>query len=160
MQSFHYVDHPTFSSAYPISKIHIIWDCSTQHDESYMFRKHDNGFLPNHSSFRVVDIMHFVKYNPLNVSYHLSPSIQIVSQNFSSHDNATSLRIHRNITSDDTYRIELFGELSIFLVGKGFDWRGVDNFPFVFQSQSDTILRHYCFTSTGMCSHKNTLFLL
>jgi len=134
MQSLHHVDHPSFGPPHPISEIHIVGDSCTQHNQSYMFGKHDNGLLPNHSSFGVVDIVHLVKNDPLNVSYHLSPSVQIVPQYFCSHDHTACLRIHCDITSYYSHGIEFFRKLAILLIGECFDWGCVDYLSFVLQS--------------------------
>jgi hypothetical protein len=134
MKSFHDVDHSPFSSSNPVCKLHIIWYCRTQHDNTNVFRKHDNSLFPDDSSFLIVYVMHLIKYDPLNISYHFSSSIQIISQNFGCHDNARCLWIQGNISSYNSDRFKLLTQLTILLITQCLNRRSVDNFSFVFIS--------------------------
>ena len=160
MHSFHHIYHSSFCSAHPIGKIHIIGDGSTEHDQSDVFRKHDNSFFPNHTPFRIIYVMNFVENDPLNISDHFCSSVKVVSENLSSHNDATSMRVHADITCDYTNRVKLFWKLSIFLIWKSFDWRSINNFSFMFHRQSNTILSYNSFTGTCVSRHKNTLLFL
>lgn len=71
MESLHDVDGSVFSATDPIGKVHIVGDSCTEHDESDMFWKHDDGLFPNHPSFWVVDIVDLIENHPLDVSDHL-----------------------------------------------------------------------------------------
>ncbi len=103
MECFHNINHSSFGSTDPVCELHIVRYSSTEHNNPNMLRKHNNGFLPNDTSLLIIYIMDLVKYNPLNVSYHLGSSIKIVSQNLSCHDYTRSLLIHWNVSSYYTY---------------------------------------------------------
>jgi hypothetical protein len=108
MQRFHYIDNSSLGSSYPIRKIHVVRDCGAKHDKTNMFWQHNNGFFPNHTSLLVIDVMHLIENDPLNVSDHLCAAIEIVPQDFSGHDHATRLGIHTHVSRDDPDRVKQF----------------------------------------------------
>lgn len=99
MEGLHDVYHSSLGPAHPIGEIHVIGHSGTEHDESDVFRQHDDSLLPHHSSLLVVDVVHFVENDPLDVSDHLCPPVEVVSQDLGSHDDATRLRVHTHVTS-------------------------------------------------------------
>lgn len=48
-----------------------------------MWREHDDDFFPDHAALHVVDIVDFIKYNPLDVANEIGAFVQHASQNFS-----------------------------------------------------------------------------
>ena len=117
MKSFHNINNSPFGPTDPISKLHIVRYCGTEHNNTNMFRKHDDSFFPDNTSFLIINIMNFIKNNPLNIPDHFSTSIQIIPKYFSSHDDTTSLLIHTDITSYYSHRVELLTQFTIFLIG-------------------------------------------
>lgn len=160
VKRLHNVNDPSFGSANPICKVHIIWNCGAQHDNSDVFRQHDNGLLPDNASLLIINVMDFVEDDPLNVSDHLCASVKIVSKNFCGHDHATCLLVHADVTCDDSDVLspEFHAELSVFLIGKGLYRRSVNYFTFMLDCQGHSVFCDDGLTSAGVSGHKDTLF--
>lgn len=93
MESFHYINHSSFSPSDPISKFHVIRYRSWQHNNSNMFRQHDNSFLPYNTSLFIIYVMNLIENNPLYIPNHLRSSVKIITQNFCGHNDTRCLLI-------------------------------------------------------------------
>ena len=71
MKGFHHIYDSPLGSSNPVGKIHVVGYGCTEHDESNMFGKHNDGFFPDDSSFRVVDIVNLIKDDPLYIFDHV-----------------------------------------------------------------------------------------
>lgn len=75
MECLHDIDHSPFGPAYPICKLHIVRYSGTEHDNSDMFRQHNDSLFPDNPSFLIVYVVNLIENDPLNVPYHLGPSV-------------------------------------------------------------------------------------
>ena len=102
VKCLHHIYYSSLGPSHPIRKVHVVGNSRTEHDESDVLWQHDDGFLPDNASLLIVDVVHLVEDDPLDVSDHLRPSVEVVSQDFSSHDHATCLGVHAHIACYDT----------------------------------------------------------
>ena len=86
-----------------------------------MIWKHDDDLLPDHPSFRIVDVVHFVKYDKLDVADNIGSPVEHTSQDLGRHDQATSLRVDLNISCQDTDLVKGLPEVAELLVAQGLD---------------------------------------
>lgn len=68
-----------------------------------MFWQQYNGFLPDHSSIFIINIVNLVKYDPFDIFYHLGTPVKVIPQYLCCHYQTARLLIHTNIPSDDAY---------------------------------------------------------
>jgi len=134
MQSFHDIDNSPLCSSHPVGEVHIVRYSSTEHDQANMLRKHNNGLLPYNSSLSIVYVMNLIEDDPLDISYHFSTSVQVITQNLGCHNDTASLRIHTYVSCHYSHWVKLFRQLPIFLIGKSLYRGGIYDFSFVFQS--------------------------
>lgn len=73
------MDLSAFGSAHPVGELHVVRHGSTEHDDSNMLWQHNEGFLPDHSSLLVVDVVHLVEYHPFDITDHISPFVKAVA---------------------------------------------------------------------------------
>ena len=123
----------------PVRKLLRVRDGGREQDDVNMIRQHDNDFFPDDTALckfgcenpphkasvstrtahlRVVDIMHFVEDDELDIPYQVRALVEHAAQNLRGHDEAVSFRIDLNIAGQDTNRggTECLFEVSVFLV--------------------------------------------
>jgi hypothetical protein len=155
-----------------------------------MVRKHYDDFFPYNTALirtsvdgpnmqqrtylRIINIVHFVKNHEFDISNKICSLVQHASQNLSGHYQTSGLWVDLNIScqnSNGRWRKRLF-KITEFLVGEGFDGRGIDctvwncleqslhtsgpSIPcHVFLSQCNSIFSYNSFACWSMRSDKN-----
>ena len=98
--------------------------------------------------------MNLIKNDPFDLSNDFASTIYHISQNFSGHDQTSWILVNSNITSHQTNVLKLVLQLSVFLVGKSLDRRGIDNTAVLFERISNSIFSNCSFTSRCMGTHQ------
>ncbi len=94
VKSLHDINQSPLSPSYPVGELHVIGDSGAKHDDTNVLWQHDDGLFPDHTSLLIVDVMHFVKNHPFDVTNHLSPTVQVVTKDLCCHNYACSLLVH------------------------------------------------------------------
>ncbi|KAI6756802.1 hypothetical protein HG530_011400 [Fusarium avenaceum] len=144
----------------PLGKLESVGDGGGEKDISDLVGKHDNGLLPDDTSYLVSHVVNLVKHDPSNFSHDLGTSIQHRSQNLSRHDQTTCCRVDSNISSHETNVSENGLEISVLLVTQSLDGTCVDNPLVALETLRDSILGHNCLSGRSMRGNENTLLSL
>jgi hypothetical protein len=107
-----------------------------------VLRQHNDDFLPDDTTLRIVHVMHFIEDNEFDVSDQIGTTVEHASKNFRCHDQTACLRSDLNVTSQDTDIVELVAEVSELLIAQGLDGRRVDGFRHVFRRKGDGVFSH------------------
>ena len=110
----------------PMSEFARVAYSGTQKNELDLPWEHNNSFLPYNSTLFVSHVVHFVKDYPFHFTDDFATSIYHAAQDFCSHNEAGGFWVNSYVSSYQTYIPELLFELTILLVGEGFDRGGVD----------------------------------
>ena len=62
-----HIDRLSFGSPDPLSKLHVVADCCTQHDYADVIWQLHDDLLPNRASVLVVYVVDFVEDDPLHI---------------------------------------------------------------------------------------------
>lgn len=104
--------------------------------------------------------MNLIENNPFYLSYYFTAPVDHVSEDFCCHDQAWCWLIDCHITSHQTHIMEVFLELSVLLVRKGFYWGCVNYSGFVPHAHRYSILGDRSFTCWCMRTYKDVLVWL
>lgn len=154
------MDLASLGATHPIGELHVVGDGRTEHNDTDVFWEHDEGFLPDHSSLLVVDVVHLVEYHPLDVADHVGTLVEAVSQNFCCHNHTTRFLVEGDITSHDTHRAKLAYELAVLLIRQGLDRGSINDLTLVLHGQSNPVLSDYGLTCRGVGCYEHTFLFL
>ena len=62
------IDLLLLHSTNPLSKLEVVGDGGGEHDNTDMVWELDDNLLPNTTSLLVIDVMHLIENDPLNIS--------------------------------------------------------------------------------------------
>ena len=89
--------------------------------------------------------------------YRVGSAIEHTPENFRGHNQARAFRINGQITGNKTHVVELLLEVSVLLIGQGFDGGGIYRSCHVFLGHGNRILGHDGFARRGVRCDKYTL---
>ena len=133
----------------PVRKLLRVRDGGREQDDVNMIRQHDNDFFPDDTALckfgcenpphkasvstrtahlRVVDIMHFVEDDELDIPYQVRALVEHAAQNLRGHDEAVGFWIDLDVSRQYAYRggAKRLLEVAVLLVRERLDRRSVD----------------------------------
>ena len=109
----------SFGSADPIRELDGVGRGSTEKHHPNVVGKHDDNFFPYYTSLGVVNVMHLIKDNPLDIPDKVSAAVEHTSEYFGSHDKVRPVWVDLHVSRDESDLVlaHSFTKISIFLIG-------------------------------------------
>mmetsp|Transcript_5569 Transcript_5569/g.17068 ORF Transcript_5569/g.17068 Transcript_5569/m.17068 type:complete len:372 (+) Transcript_5569:2318-3433(+) len=147
-------------ASHPVGELEGVGHCGREEDHVHMIRQHDDHLLPDHASLRVTDVVYLVEDHPFYVSNQICPLIEHRTKDLGCHNQAGTLLVNLNVTSNQTHITKCLLKVPILLVTQRFDWRGVYGTSHMLSGHGNGVLSHYGFTGRSMRSNEHTLVAL
>ena len=146
-------------AADPLSELFVVRYGGREHDDGDGVGQFDNDFFPDVTAFRVINIVHLVKDDPLHILDVVAVVVQHGLEHLRGHNHAASVSIKGHIASKNTHIAEFQLEIAVLLVREGLDRRGIDCLGHVLARQCDRILCHEGLSGGRVRRHEDAVAL-
>lgn len=143
-------------AAHPLCKLHVIADCSREHHDTNMIWQLHDDFLPDRASVLVVDVVHLVEDDPLDVLQVVRiVRVDLPVEHLSGHNDACGVSVDAHITSKNTNIFELGFEVAELLIGQSLDGRSEHSLGHVLEAERDRVLCDNGLAGRGVRSNEH-----
>mmetsp|Transcript_16843 Transcript_16843/g.64133 ORF Transcript_16843/g.64133 Transcript_16843/m.64133 type:complete len:565 (-) Transcript_16843:922-2616(-) len=156
-----HVDRSPLRPADPFAELDRVRRRRREEDHAHVGREHDDHFFPDDASLAVVDVVHLVEDDPLQVAHKICPAIQHASQDLRRHHHARRVRVDTDVARHDAHVVAVpRPEIAVLLVAQRLDRRSVHAPGTVAHRKGDGILRYHRLASAGVRCDEDVLLLL
>mmetsp|Transcript_40497 Transcript_40497/g.95118 ORF Transcript_40497/g.95118 Transcript_40497/m.95118 type:complete len:400 (-) Transcript_40497:590-1789(-) len=152
------VDRLSFGPADPVGELHGVGRGRREEDHVDVVGQHDDDLLPDHPTLGIVDVVHLVEDDPLDVPDQVGPPIEHASQYLRGDDeHGGVLHVDLNVSRDQSYGRgpEGFAELPILLVAQRLDGGRVHRPGAVASTHGHGVFRANGLSGGGVGGHED-----